>query len=116
MVQKHVVRDDECCHAFDDRQCPLQYAWVVASLGFQCRRLALLINGMLLLCYRGDWFECNAEVDVFAVADSALNASAVVGRGVYLAVGSHEWVVLFRPSHAYTAESLSVVESLRCIY
>ena len=53
----------------------------MAALGFEGRGVAIFVHGGLFLKDGGDGFEGHAEVDVLAIADTALNASTVVGGG-----------------------------------
>ena len=98
IAEHNIVQYGHCGHCFNHRYSTRQNARIVSSARTECYVVAVLVYGRLLLkngCYR---LESHSEVDIFAVAYSSLNASAVVGCCVYFAVVGCEDIVLLASS------------------
>ena len=79
-------------------------AGVVAS-AFQCGGFTRARNGFLLLEDGGGGFEGDAEDQVFAVADSALNSAGAVGSGTNFSAFIVENIIVFRAFHRDRVET-----------
>ena len=88
-----VVEDDYGSHRFHYGHGSWQYAGVVPPAGLQCDGVSPVIDGFRLLQQSGYRFECDPEIDFFAVRYAALYTSRMVGAGGYTPASTFEPVV-----------------------
>ncbi len=86
----------------------------MAAVGSDCGFVAVEVDGFLSFGDGGGWFEGDAEVDFFSVADAALYASGVVGEGFDLAIFIIKNVVVFGAFHEGAGESAADFEAFGC--
>lgn len=95
-MAESVIREGEGDHGFNHGDSAGEYARVVAAFALEGGVFEVSVDRILFVHDGGGGLECNAEFDGHAVADTALDAAAVVGGGVGggLVVAS-EGVVVF---------------------
>ena len=88
----------------------------MAAPGLEGGGLPVEVDRLLLAQQGGHGFEGYTEVDVLPVAQSALNAAAVVGAGDDAAVAvGHKHVVLFTAACADSGKALAILKTLDVI-
>lgn len=75
------IHDDQARHGLNDGHSARHDARVVTALGLEHARCLVVCHCVLGLPDGRGWLEAHGEVDVCAVADAALDASAVVRLG-----------------------------------
>ena len=94
-----MVGQDETGHGFDERNGPRKDTGVVPSAPFELDGVAFAVHRFAGLQHRSYRLEADAQHDVFAVADAALDASTSVGGGSDAVPTVHKFVVVFRSPH-----------------
>lgn len=95
-VNKIKIKYGHGSHCLYDGHCTWQYAWVMATAGFQCGVYPIYVDRMLFHKYGGYRLECNAEEDILSVADAALDTAGVIGFRFNTSAVIEEYVILFR--------------------
>jgi two-component system cell cycle sensor histidine kinase/response regulator CckA len=100
-----VVDEDEGGHGFDHGDGAGEDAGVVAAAAFQGCVLVFDVDGVLFDHDGGDGFEGGAEVDGFAIGDSALDTAGTVGGGADFAVDHAKGIVVLGAGELCSGEA-----------
>ena len=93
-LAEEVVGQNEGGHGFDDGHSPGQHASVMAATAEQFGILAVGGDGLLRAHDGGGGLKGDAEEDIFAVGDAALDTAGMVGRGAHPAVLHPERIIV----------------------
>ena len=107
-----MIADDEIHHGLHHRHGPGKDTGVVASARGEFGRLAGDGDSLLGLGDRGGRLERDAEEDVLAVADAALDAAGAIGGCMDRSLLDHEGVVVLASGLAGAGESAADLKSL----
>ena len=81
MLRHQQIHHHERSHRLHDGHRPRHDAGIMSSLGFQHPGLEVVAGGVLRSRDRRGRFERDAEVDVAAVGDAALDAATIIRAG-----------------------------------
>ena len=109
-----VIGEDDGGHGFDHGNGPREDTGVVAPSRLEFGVCSRGRDGLLGAKDRGGGFEGDPEKNRFAVADSALNAAASVGRSANAARFHKKGVVVFAPSETRPRESAADFKAFGC--
>jgi len=112
MLAQEVIADDERGHGLDHRDGAGQDAGIVTAPSGEFGGLAGDGDGLLRFGNRSGRFESDAEEDMFAVADAALDAAGAVGEGLHASFLDHEGVVVFASGEARPGKAAANFKSL----
>src|SRR5690606_35159457 len=112
-VAHEVVDHDEVRHRLDDRRGAGKHARIVPPAAHEGRRLALEIDGLLLLEDGGGGLKGHAEDHVLAIGDAALHAARAVRARADAAVLALEKIVVLRSFQQRALEAAADLEALR---
>src|SRR5581483_2847498 len=107
-----VVDEDEGGHGLDDDDGARDDAGVVPAAGGEFGRGAVDVHGLLRLENGGGGLEGDAEENLLAVADAALDAAGAVGGGADPAFARLERVVVLRALEERAGETAADFEAL----
>ena len=88
------------------------HAGVVATLCLEGNFMALHVYGLLVAQQGGHGFKSYSEVDVLAIADAALNASAMIRRCRYDTVMTDKGVVELAAPPGGSSKALTILKAL----
>lgn len=75
------INDNQSRHSLDDRNRTRHHTRIMSPFRLQCSLLSIIGRCLLSLADGGRRLECDAEVDVLAIRDTALNATGVIRLG-----------------------------------
>src|SRR6267143_2710237 len=87
-------------HRFHDRHGAWQHTWIMAAARGEHRLLMRRSNGLLLVRNRCSWLKRDPEINVFAIADAALDTARIICRCPHFAAAHFKWIVVFRAAHS----------------
>src|SRR4029453_6375398 len=91
MIAKH-----QRGHCFYDWHCPGKNAGIMASARSEPGLLPRTGHRLLFVGDRSCWLKRDAKINLFAVTDSALHATGIVGRRANFSATHLKWIIMLR--------------------
>src|SRR4249919_2423257 len=112
-MEKPMIAQHQRDHGLDDRNRPRKHARIVSAARLELGRLALAIDGRLLLLDGRDRLESDADDDGHPVRDAALDSPRVVRARAHRAVDCHEWIVVLGTTEPRSREPRPDLDAAR---
>src|SRR6266480_2564295 len=99
LMPQRVVTKDESGHRFDYRHGSRKNTRIMSSVRGELTLLFGTRDSFLLKRNRRGRFECHAKINVFAIANSALDASGLICLCPYFSSAHLKWIVVLGAAH-----------------